>query len=132
MKISQMIIDLASDYIERGATLEEKQNYLNVACVAWNISILPESVRKPALTAFLTNYKKNNPDDDEENIKNIERDLELLIREKIRMFSYAVTPIEHATIREDDNEYRIIIASSARTDQPPTTDHSANSTLTKH
>jgi len=99
MKMSQMVIDLASDYIERGSTLEEKQSYLNVVCIAWNISILPKSVRKVALIDFLTTYKTNNPNDNESNINDIKRDIGLLITEKIRMFPNAVTPIEHAEIK---------------------------------
>jgi hypothetical protein len=54
MKISQMIIDLASDFIELGATLEEKQSHLNAVCIAWNISILPTNIREQALTHFVT------------------------------------------------------------------------------
>ena len=54
MKMSEMIIDLASDYIELGSTLEEKQSHLNVVCIAWNISILPKSARKMALTHFFS------------------------------------------------------------------------------
>ena len=46
MKVSQMIIDFASDYIHLGETIEEKQNYLNAACIAWNIALLPKNRRK--------------------------------------------------------------------------------------
>lgn len=133
MKMSQMVIDLASDYIERGSTLEEKQSYLNVVCIAWNISILPKkSVRKVALIDFLTTYKTNNPNDNKSNINDIKRDIGLLITEKIRMFPDAVMPIEHAEIKENDNEYRIVIASSVITPQPLPTGNSASSTITKH
>ena len=65
MKLSQMIIDLASDYIDLGSTAEEKQNYLNVVCIAWNISLLPNKYRNIALADFLGNYKKNNPRENE-------------------------------------------------------------------
>ena len=71
-----IVTDLASDYIELGSTLEEKQSHLNVVCIAWNISILPKSARKMALTHFLTTYKTNNPDDDESNVNNIEHDID--------------------------------------------------------
>jgi predicted transcriptional regulator YheO len=132
MKISQMIIDLASDYIELGSTLESKQNHLNVVCIAWNISILPERNRKMALTHFLANYKKNNPDNDEDNMKNIQHDMELLIEEMIRRFPNAVTPIEHAKITENDTEYSIVVASLPITKQllPPA--YLASSNIIKH
>ncbi len=126
-----MIIDLASDFIELGPTLEEKQNHLNAVCIAWNISILPKIARKMALIDFLTTYKNNNPDDDVENIKDIERDIELLIKEKIRMFPNAVTPIDHAKITENVNEYRIVVASSVKAEQP-LTGNPASFTIMKH
>jgi len=59
-------------------------------------------------------------------------EIELLIREKIRMFPDAVTPIEHAEIQENDKEYRIVIASSVRAAQLLPTGNSASSTITKH
>ena len=108
MKISQMIIDFASDYIHLGKTNEEKQNYLNAACVAWNISILPKNIRKKALSDFLATYKKNNP---YKNINDIKNDMKLLIKEKVRMFPNVKIGISHATITETDNEYRIIATS---------------------
>ena len=127
-----MIIDLASDFIELGTTLDEKQNHLNAVCIAWNISILPRSIRKKALIDFLAAYKEANPGDDEDNIKDIERDIELLIREKIRKFPNAVTPIEHAKITENDNEYRIVVASSSKIKHPLQTGNLASSTIVKH
>ena len=55
LKMSEMIINFAGDYIDLGDTLERKQSYLNGACVAWNISLLPEAGRKDAI---VTSYKR--------------------------------------------------------------------------
>jgi hypothetical protein len=126
-----MIIDLASDFIDLGTTLEEKQNHLNAVCIAWNISILPKDARKMALTHFLSAYKENNPLEEDCNIKNIERDMKLLISKKIRKFPNAITPIEYARITENDDEYRILVASSPSTKQPLSTGNSAGS-INKH
>jgi len=41
MKISQMLIDFASEFIAMADTLEQKQSHLNAACSAWNIAIMP-------------------------------------------------------------------------------------------
>ena len=112
MKLSQMLIDLASDYMEIGTTLEEKQNHLNVVCIAWNISLLPENARDEALAHFLMAYKENNPLDEDANIRNIKQDMELLISKKISQFPNAATPIEYARITEDDDEYKILVATS--------------------
>jgi len=40
-KISEMIQEFAGDFIRLGKTPEDKQNYLNGACVAWNIASAP-------------------------------------------------------------------------------------------
>jgi len=106
-----MIIDLAADYIDFGSTLEEKQNYLNVLCVAWNIAILPESLRKEALDEFSANYKMKNPNDTDENIANIQSDIQLLIDEKVRMFPEISSYIEYSEIKIKDDGYAIRVAS---------------------
>ncbi|WP_323697055.1 hypothetical protein [Thiorhodovibrio litoralis] len=111
MNISQMIIDLAADYIDLGSTLEEKQNYLNVLCVAWNIAILPKSLRKEALDEFSANYKIKNPNDTDENIANILRDIQLLIDEKVRMFPETFSYIEYSEIKHKNDGYAIRVAS---------------------
>jgi hypothetical protein len=132
MKISEMIISLASDFIELGKSIDEKQDHLNAVCVAWNISILPKSDRKKALRDFLATYKKNNPEEDGDNIANIEHDMELLIKEKIRMFPNVITSIDHAKITENANEYRIVVASSVKTERQRPIGNTASSIPTQH
>jgi len=44
VKMSQLIGEYASDYINMGETTEERQSYLNSACSAWNIAVLPEKL----------------------------------------------------------------------------------------
>ena len=41
-KVSQMIIDVAGQFIEMVGSAEERQTHLDIACAAWNISILPK------------------------------------------------------------------------------------------
>ena len=40
IKMSELIGEYASDYIDMGENTEERQNHLNGACVAWNIASL--------------------------------------------------------------------------------------------
>jgi len=61
-KMSAMIIKYASDYINLGDTLEDKQSYLNAACSAWNIAILKEKESQKVLDDFIEQYKNVNPD----------------------------------------------------------------------
>ena len=49
IKMSELIGEYASDYINMGETTDERQSYLNSACSAWNIAVLPEHLREEAL-----------------------------------------------------------------------------------
>jgi len=77
LKMSEMIINYASDYIRLGDTIDQKQSYLNGACAAWNISLLPAAKRKEAVDKLITQYKAVNPDIDD--VENVRHDIELLI-----------------------------------------------------
>jgi len=44
VKMSQLIGEYASDYINMERPTEERQSYLNSACSAWNIAVLPEKL----------------------------------------------------------------------------------------
>ena len=45
IKMSEIIGEYASDYINMGNNTEERQNFFNSACSAWNIAVLPEHLR---------------------------------------------------------------------------------------
>jgi hypothetical protein len=57
-KISEMIQEFAGDFIRLGKTPEGKQNYLNGACVAWNIASAPPERRSKLVDHFLAGYKR--------------------------------------------------------------------------
>jgi hypothetical protein len=44
-KVSQMILDVAGQFILMVESEEERQTHLDIACAAWNISILPKNIR---------------------------------------------------------------------------------------
>ncbi|MGD0899506.1 MAG: hypothetical protein ABR915_16865 [Thermoguttaceae bacterium] len=64
-KMSEMISEFAGAFIRLGKTPEAKQNYLNGACVAWNIASAPPERRKKLVDHFLAGYKQHNPSTDE-------------------------------------------------------------------
>ena len=111
IKMSAMIIEYASDYINLGNTLEEKQSYLNAACSAWNIAILTKEERKKALDNFIEHYKKINPDADDTDMDNARHDMELLIKEKMRLYPNVKRTIAGAEITNDKGKERIVVAS---------------------
>ncbi len=49
IRMSELIGEYASDYINMGENTEERQSLLNSACSAWNIAVLPEHLRQEAL-----------------------------------------------------------------------------------
>jgi len=84
IKMSELIGKFASDYINMGEDTEERQNYLNGACTAWNIAALPEHQREEALRRTIKEYKRANPGVDDAD--DFEQDLRTLIRKKLEMF----------------------------------------------
>ena len=62
-KMSEMISEFAGDFIRLGKTPEEKQNYLNGACVAWNVASAPPERRKKLLDHLIEAKLKMFPHD---------------------------------------------------------------------
>lgn len=77
IKMSKFIAEYASDYINMGSNAEERQSYLNGACTAWNIAVLPEHLRKEALKNNLEKYKRLNPEIDDSD--DLMHDMKILI-----------------------------------------------------
>lgn len=110
LKMSAMIIEYASDYIHLGDNLEVKQSYLNAACTAWNIALLSEEKRKNALESFIKQYKDINPGVDDTD--DVRHDMEILIKEKIRLYPDVKRVIANARIIDDNGKERIVVAST--------------------
>ena len=110
MKMSALIINYASDYIRLGDNLEEKQSYLNAACAAWNIALLKQAERQKALDDFIEQYIKINPDVDD--MDNVRHDMELLVKEKIRLYPNVKRTIAEAKIVNEKGQERILVAST--------------------
>jgi len=114
IKMSELIGEYASDYINMGETTDERQSYLNSACSAWNIAVLPEHLREEALRRNIEEYKRINPGIDDAD--NLAHDLRKLIEKKLQMFPGVKKVIIDASIEPiSDTKYRILVAS---TDHP--------------
>lgn len=113
-KMSALIVEYASDYINLGDTAEERQSFLNGACTAWNIANLPDHLRNTALQQTAQDYKEMNP-----GIVDVEsylHDMRILIQKKLRMFPNIRKTIVSAFIEPiNDTQYRIRVVS---TDHP--------------
>jgi hypothetical protein len=109
LKMSEMIINYAMDYIRLGDSIDQKQSYLNGACSAWNISLLPAEKRKEAIDQFISQYKAINPDADD--VENVRHDMELLIKEKLKLYPDEKRAIAKAKFVEEAGKERILVAS---------------------
>jgi hypothetical protein len=110
-KVSQMVIDFAYDFISMGDSIEIKQSYLNTACVAWNIAILPENLHKALIERFIEEYQELNPKAGDSD--NLRHDVKLLIKEKLRLYPNEKIAIANAEIIDENGKDRIIVFSKA-------------------
>ena len=114
IKKSTLIAEYASDYINRGDTTEERENYLRGACTAWNIAVLPEHLREEALCHHREEYTRLNPGIDDAD--DVMHDIRLLIMKKLQMFPSVRKVIVDAGIEPiNATQYRINVVS---TDNP--------------
>jgi hypothetical protein len=116
IKMSELIGEYASDYINMGESTEERQSYLNGACSAWNIAVLPEHLREEAVRRNIKEYKRINPGIDDAD--NLAHDLRQLIQKKLEMFPGVKKVIIDASIEPiSDTKYRIVVASTDNPEQ---------------
>ena len=83
---------------------------MNAACTAWNIALLSEGERKKALDSFIKQYEAINPGIDDTD--GVRHDMELLIKEKIRLYPDIKRIIANARIIDDNGKQRIVVAST--------------------
>ena len=113
-KMSVLVAEYASDYINLGDTTEERQSFLNGACTAWNIANLPDHLRDAALQQTAQNYKEMNPGVPD--VESYLHDMRILIQKKLHMFPNIRKAIVNAYIEPvNDTQYRIRVIS---TDHP--------------
>ena len=114
IRMSELIAEYASDYINMGENTEERQSLLNSACSAWNVAVLPDHLRQEALRHNIEEYKRLNPGIADED--NFIHDMQLLIQKKLQMFPKVNKVIVDAFIEPiNDTQYRINVVS---TDDP--------------
>ena len=108
-KVSQMILDVAGQFILMVESEQERQTHLDIACAAWNISILPKNRRDKEYKKYFNNMKRILMDP--ELIRYFEMDLNGLIDAKIDLFPNENRPIVSAKIEKiNSDEYRVTAA----------------------
>lgn len=80
-KMSDIFWQYASDYIGMGATSEEKQQYLDSAILAWNLSLFPKGEREKQIQVSLRKLESLNPGS--KNLQILKHNLRILIERKL-------------------------------------------------
>jgi len=78
--ISEMLLDFAWNYaIEGHNDPSQRQHFMNVACSAWNFSLMSDDDCRRAIKVFIDNMRSVCIEVDEANEKALENDLNALI-----------------------------------------------------
>ena len=106
-----MVLGFADDYIAMGENTEEKQELLNGAVSAWNIACLDEKDRKKAIKRYMAEYRKLNPKQSKQDFRDVEEDLEILIKQKETLYPEVQIQIVNAHIQEVNGKNHVTVAS---------------------
>lgn len=110
-KMSEMISEMAANFLCVGDTIGERQNRLNAACSAWNMACASPEVRRYQLERYKEGYLKFNPATSPVDLANIMKDMETLIERKLAMFPDDKRQIVSAEVVMVENTYHIEVAS---------------------
>ena len=108
--ISDIFCEYAHDYITLGSNLEETKNYLNFACVAWNLSLYPEHEMNEKLKIVVNEYERLNPSTI--NAEHLKHDIEKLIEKKMKTHPSINRLITKISIEENESNYYIYTEST--------------------
>jgi len=111
-KMSEMISEMAADFISLSDTAEEKQNRLNAACSACNMACGSPEIQRKQLEQYIEAIRRFNPAHTPGNLANIGREMESLIERKLQMFSDDKRQIVSARVVLVGKDYRIEVASA--------------------
>ncbi len=110
-KMSEIVLEYASDYISMGETLEKRQSLLNSACSAWNFSLLNTKERGNAIQVYLKEYKKYNPNADAIQCNDVIENIQKLIDVKLKKFPNIKKSIISAHIESINGRDHVTVSS---------------------
>jgi len=111
IKLSEMLLDMAREYIAMGENTEDKQELLNGAASAWNIACLDEKKRKRAITKYIKEYRKMNPTFSKKDSQDVEENLSLLIKQKDKLYPDVRIQIVDVHIKDVNGKNHITVTS---------------------
>jgi hypothetical protein len=111
-KMSEMISEMAGNFIGVGKSAEEKQSRLTAACSAWNMACGSLEVRQQQLEQYVEGYRRFNPATSPDDLAKIRKDMEALIERKLQMFPDDQRQIVSAKVVVVGKDFRIEVASA--------------------
>ncbi len=103
--VSKTFVKFAENYASLGNNLQETENYLNFACVAWNLSLFNDKEMKEKLNIVVEEYGRLNPETI--NPDHLRHDLEILVEKKRKTYSHIKRTITKIYVEEKGNSYKI-------------------------
>jgi hypothetical protein len=111
-KMSEMISEMAANFISFGKTPEEKDARLTAACSAWNMACMSPELRRQQLGQYVEGYRQFNPATSPSDLADIRKDMESLIERKLKMFPDDLRQIVSAKVVMVGKDYRIEVVSA--------------------
>ncbi len=111
-KMSDMISEMAANFISVGKTAEEKQSRLTAVCSAWNMACGSLEARQRQLEQCVEGYQRFNPATSPDDLAKIRKDMESLIERKLQLFPEDQRQIVSAKVVVVGTDYRIEVASA--------------------
>ena len=111
-KMSEMISEMAANFISGGKTPEEKHLRLTAACSAWNMACGAPEIQRQQLDQYVEGYRQNNPAASPSDLANILNVMQSLIERKLELFPEDKRQIVSAKVVMVGKDYRIEVASA--------------------
>jgi len=109
-KVSEMIIAVAGDVLQRPDSKEEMEAHLEIVICAWNMSLYSANKRKIKLNKFIESQKPYAPNS--EALKGLEWEIRRIMKQKNTLYPKVKKKIEFAEVIETGEDNYIIRAYS--------------------
>jgi len=111
-KMSEMISEMAANFISEGKTPEDKHHRLTAACSAWNMTCCSPEMKRQQLEKYVEGYLQNNSATAPTDPANILMVMQSLVERKLELFPEDKRQIVSAKVIMVGKDYRIEVVSA--------------------
>lgn len=113
IKMSEIILDLCGEPLHTTDDIEEKEDLIRIAILAWNISLLPENVQQDTI---ISTYKQLNMVDQQTRDEFLET-IQFIITRKRMHYAHIIRPINDYNLQAIDGKLTLNVMSTIRSNQ---------------